>query len=54
MTRWFEYNEHFKGITKSGKKFIYCPIGDIVSWHPEDYNHEWCHWCKKFFNEVEK
>lgn len=42
-------DEHFKGITASGKKFVYCPVGMICSWHPDDHDKGWCHFCKVFF-----
>lgn len=43
---------HFKAITRAGRKFVYCPVGNICSWSEGDYDHEWCEWCKKFFNEI--
>ncbi len=44
---------HFRGETDDGNKFVYCPEGFILSWHPGDYDHKWCAWCKKFFDEIE-
>lgn len=44
---------HFRGITKTGRKFVYCPVGNICSWLEDDYNHEWCAWCGMSFEEVE-
>lgn len=43
---------HFKGITKDGQKFVYCPVGNIISWYSEDYNHDWCENCKKHFSDL--
>lgn len=43
---------HFKGITLDGMKFVYCPKGRIISWSAGDYDHEWCHYEEKFFNEL--
>lgn len=43
---------HFKAITRAGRKFVYCPVGNICSWSIGDYDHEWCEWCKKHFNEI--
>jgi hypothetical protein len=43
---------HFKAITIGGRKFVYCPVGNICSWSPGDYDNAWCHWCNKFFNEI--
>lgn len=43
---------HFKAITVGGRKFVYCPVGNICSWSPGDYDHEYCHYCSKFFNEI--
>lgn len=38
---------HFKAITRAGRKFVYCPVGNIVSWHPGDYDHDYCPFCKQ-------
>lgn len=43
---------HFTAVTAQGRKFVYCPVGNICSWSEGDYDHKWCHWCKKFFNEI--
>lgn len=43
---------HFTAVTIGGRKFVYCPVGKICSWHPGDYDNKWCHWCKKFFSEI--
>lgn len=43
---------HFKGITLMGRKFVYCPVGNICSWSPADYDNEWCEWCKQTFMEI--
>jgi hypothetical protein len=44
---------HFRGQLDNNTKFVYCPIGFIISWSGGDYDHKWCHWCKKFFDEIE-
>lgn len=41
---------HFRGTDKKGRKFVYCPVSLLVSWHPGDYDHEWCHACQLFFS----
>lgn len=33
---------HLRGITRDGRKWLYCPVNHCVSWHPEDYNHKYC------------
>lgn len=43
--------KHFRGELSSGEKFVYCPVGYIVSWSAGDYDHKWCHWCKQPFGE---
>ena len=43
---------HFTGVTVGGRKFVYCPVGNICSWSEGDYDHKWCHWCKKYFSEI--
>lgn len=42
---------HFKGQTREGKKFVYCPVERIVSWSSGDHDHEWCHACQMFFSQ---
>ena len=42
---------HFIAITASQQKFVYCPVGNIISWSEGDYDHQWCHFCKVFFSE---
>lgn len=42
---------HFRALTTVGRKFVYCPVGNICSWAAGDYDHEWCHWCQQFFSE---
>lgn len=42
---------HFRAETRSGRKFVYCPVGNICSWSEGDYDHRWCHWCQGFFGE---
>lgn len=44
---------HFTAVTIGGRKFLYCPVGNICSWSEGDYDHKWCHYCKKWFNEIE-
>jgi hypothetical protein len=41
--------DHFRGELADGQKFLYCPVGNLVSWHPGDHDHRWCHWCQKGF-----
>lgn len=43
---------HFTAITAQGRKFVYCPVGNICSWSEGDHTHKWCHYCKKFFGEI--
>lgn len=43
---------HFRGLTPVGRKFVYCPVGNICSWSPGDYDNSWCHFCQKFFGEL--
>lgn len=43
---------HFTGVTIGGRKFLYCPVGNICSWSEGDYDHKWCEWCKKGFEEI--
>lgn len=45
---------HFTAVTIGDRKFVYCPVGNIVSWSAGDYDNKWCEWCKKYFNEIEK
>ncbi len=45
---------HFTAVTIGGRKFVYCPVGNIVSWSEGDYDHKWCEWCKKGFEEIAK
>mgnify|MGYP000470501394 CR=1 FL=1 len=44
--------QHFRGELADGQKFVFCPIGYIVSWHPGDYDHGYCHWCQKLFVDL--
>lgn len=44
--------QHFAGTDERSTKFVYCPIGNIVSWSAGDYDHKWCHYCKKYFEEL--
>lgn len=43
---------HFTAVTIGNRKFVYCPVGNIVSWSEGDYDHKWCEWCKKGFEEI--
>lgn len=43
---------HFKAVTVDGRKFVYCSAGNICSWSEGDYDHGWCHYCKKWFTEI--
>lgn len=47
-------HQHFKGKAADGRKFVYCPAGNICSWHPGDYDSEWCHWCQKYLSEIDE
>jgi hypothetical protein len=47
-------NTHFRGELSDGQLFVFCPVGNIVSWSQGDHAHKWCHWCKKFFMEIEQ
>ncbi len=40
---------HYRGELENGRKFVYCPKGHIVSWHPGDFDNEWCAWCKIYY-----
>jgi hypothetical protein len=39
--------KHLRGII-NGQKWLYCPIGHIVSWHPTDHDKGWCAHCNEF------
>lgn len=43
---------HFAAITVGGRKFVYCPVGNICSWAEGDYDHRYCAWCKKYFTDI--
>lgn len=43
---------HFTALTIGGRKFVYCPVGNICSWSKRDYDDKWCEWCMKFFSEI--
>lgn len=43
--------EHMRGELPTGEKFVYCPVGFILSWHPLDHDNWWCHWCQKYLKE---
>jgi len=45
---------HFTAVTIGGRKFLYCPVGNICSWSEGDHDNKWCHWCKKYFSEINK
>ena len=40
---------HFAAVTSDQRKFVYCPVGNIVSWSEGDHDNKWCHWCKEYF-----
>lgn len=43
---------HFRAETADYQKFVYCPIGNLASWHPGDYDNKWCHYCMRFFMDL--
>lgn len=43
---------HFTATTIGGRVFLYCPVGNIVSWSAGDVEHKWCEYCKKDFKEI--
>ncbi len=45
--------KHQRGITKDGRKWLYCAVNHIVSWHPEDYNNKWCHSEEVFVEDLQ-
>lgn len=45
-------HQHARGVMADGRKFVWCPIGYILSWHPGDYDHQWCHWCQLYFSNL--
>jgi hypothetical protein len=45
---------HFRATTAAGRKFVYCPVGNICSWSVGDYDHHYCPWCKSFFGDLEQ
>lgn len=45
---------HFLGMTMDKKPFVYCPIGNIISWSEGDFKHQWCEYCKKTFKEIKQ
>lgn len=47
----FDYT-HFTAVTVGGRKFVYCPVGNICSWAEGDYDHRYCAWCKKYFTDI--
>lgn len=34
------------------QKFVWCPVGYIISWNAGDYDHKYCPWCKEFFDGI--
>lgn len=44
--------QHYRGQLRGDKKFVYCPVGHIVSWSPGDYDNKWCHWCKIYYEPI--
>lgn len=47
-------DKHFRAITIDQRKFLYCPVENICSWSVGDYDHQYCHACGKFFEELQK
>ena len=45
---------HFTAVTIGGRKFLYCPVGNICSWSEGDYDNKWCHYCNKYFEEIKR
>lgn len=45
--------QHFRGEMADGSKFVYCPVGFIVSWLADDYAHKYCAWCHEFYEDVD-
>lgn len=43
---------HFLGRTRADRVFVYCPVGNIVSWNGADWREAWCEFCKKSFAEL--
>jgi len=43
---------HFTAVTVDDRPFVYCPIGNIVSWSKGDHDNGWCHHCKRFFSDI--
>ncbi len=43
---------HFRGHTDSGEAFVYCPVGDMVSWNPHDHLNSYCAYCHAFFENL--
>ena len=39
------FENHVLGIIENNNKFVYCPVGFIISWLAEDYDHRYCPWC---------
>jgi hypothetical protein len=46
------HKKHYRGQLAGGDKFVYCPIGRIVSWHPKDYDHKYCAYCRIFYEPI--
>jgi hypothetical protein len=45
-------DKHFTGTTLDNQKFLYCPVGNIVSWSVGDYDNKYCHFERKYFSEL--
>jgi hypothetical protein len=43
---------HFRAETPTGRKFVYCPVGNICSWNYSDFARAWCAYCKKEFIDL--
>lgn len=47
-------SKHCVVETEGGYKAVYCPVGVIMSFHPEDVNKKWCHFCHRFFTTTKE
>jgi hypothetical protein len=43
---------HTHGVNEKGLKFVYCPVGKIVSWSAGDYDNKYCAYCHKYYENV--
>lgn len=44
---------HATGTTIEARVFLYCPVGNIVSWSAGDVEHEYCAFCDMTFMEIQ-